>query len=205
MLDAFEAGTLHERAIIALAATMGLRRTEIATLHPMDRTENTLRVLGKNRAVRYLQLDENTLACLLSLEEEQGRESYYFPGRFGGHVHPATVYKWAKALIGHDWTLHACRRRAATEGYRATHNVYAVQQFLGHSSIATTQIYVNVNAEDVAAVANTATLSRSPTSRHIAGLPHALRTDIDEKERFLHELAHLTRVAREHGMEVLIR
>src|SRR6218665_223154 len=94
VLSAFHAGTLRERAILLLAATMGLRRTEIATLPPTARTGNKLRVLGKNDKTRELTLDTLTLDVLKKLEREQGSDSYYFPGRFGGHVHSATVYKW---------------------------------------------------------------------------------------------------------------
>lgn len=110
VLRAFEQGTLHERVIIALAATEGLRRSEIASLHPSNRVQKRLRFTGKGDKEREVPLDAVTLELLLELERVQGTDSYYLPGRFGGHVHSATVYKWAKNLIG-DWTLHSCRRR----------------------------------------------------------------------------------------------
>ncbi|TYL50445.1 tyrosine-type recombinase/integrase [Agromyces mariniharenae] len=205
VLTAFESGTLHERTMLLLAATMGLRRTEIASLHPADRRERVIRVHGKNSTVRELTLDKLTYELLIQVEAEQGRDSYYFPGRFGGHVHPATVYKWLKPHLGPEWTLHSCRRRAATVGYRATKNVYAVQQFLGHSSVETTQIYVDVGAEDIAAVAAAASLVSARSTRHVAGLRPEERDDIDDKGEFLADLASLTSRARIYGLELTIR
>lgn len=191
--------------MLLLAATMGLRRSEIAALHPMDRVERTIRVLGKNSTVRELTLDKLTYELLLELEQEQGQESYFFPGRFGGHIHPATVYKWLKRHLGPEWTLHSCRRRAATVGNRATKNVYAVQRFLGHASIETTQIYVDVGAEEIAAIATAASLASSRTARHLAGAPPSERSDIDEKSTFITDLASLTSRARIYGLELTIR
>ncbi|PDQ36524.1 MAG: hypothetical protein B5766_00325 [Candidatus Lumbricidophila eiseniae] len=205
VLSAFHAGTLRERAILLLAATMGLRRTEIATLHPTARTGNKLRVLGKNDKTRELTLDTLTLDVLKKLEREQGSDSYYFPGRFGGHVHSATVYKWVKQHLGDQWTLHACRRRAATAGYRANKNVFAVQQFLGHASVATTQIYVNVSEEEVADIAQAASLGNTHYARHIAGLPPQQQPDPNSHATFLRDLASITGRAREFGFEIFIR
>jgi integrase/recombinase XerC len=205
VLSAFEHGTLPERAMIVLAATMGLRRTEIASLHTSHRHEKVLRVQGKNGTERNLTLDAVTFELLQRLERDNGPDTFYFPGRFGGHLHPATVYKWVTAHLGANWTLHSCRRRAATEGFRVTKNPYAVQRFLGHASITTTQIYVDVSASDVAAVANGASLGFSRSARHIAGLPPDQQENLSAKETFVTDLARLTAQAREMGMELALR
>jgi site-specific recombinase XerD len=42
VLSAFEQGTLAERAMLALGAALGLRREEIATSHPRNRSCETL-------------------------------------------------------------------------------------------------------------------------------------------------------------------
>lgn len=64
-------------------------------------------------------LDELTLAALVSLEGVHGRDAFYFPGRFGGRIHPSTVYRWVTSCTP-GWTLHSLRRRAATAGYAGT-------------------------------------------------------------------------------------
>lgn len=61
LLSAFAFATLHERAILALGATEGLRRVEIATSQPKNRHDEYLTVVGKNRDERVVPLDETTL------------------------------------------------------------------------------------------------------------------------------------------------
>ena len=44
---------------------------------------------------------------------------------------------------------HALRHRYATRAYHATHDIDAVRVLLGHSSVATTQVYVEVADDDL--------------------------------------------------------
>lgn len=48
-------------------------------------------------------------------------------------------------------TMHALRRWFGTNAYRATHDPRAVQELLGHSSLSTTQVYIDVAEEEKAA------------------------------------------------------
>ncbi len=144
VLSAFDAGTLAERAMLSLAAAQGLRREEIASAHPANRVGGNLRVIGKNSDERVVPLDTLTASLLRTIEIEQDVQDYYFPGRFGGHLHPATVYKWLKQHLGPDWSTHNLRHRAATVGLDGTGDLRAVQELLGHRSISTTQLYTAV-------------------------------------------------------------
>jgi site-specific recombinase XerD len=49
------------------------------------------------------------------------------------------------------WTLHTLRHRAATNALRGTRDTRAVQEFLGHASLANTQKYCASNEEDLRA------------------------------------------------------
>lgn len=204
VLPAFENGTLHERAIIALASTEGLRRSEIAALHPSQRAGKHIRVTGKGDKQRRLPLDDVTHQLLLELEREQGRESYYFPGRSGGHLHPATVYKWAKRHIG-DWSLHSLRRRAATKGYAAEKDIFALREFLGHASIDTSIHYIEVHEDALTAMVGAATLGKFPTVRRIAGIPTEERPQLDERAAFLAEFTILAGRAKALGLELTLK
>lgn len=165
VLAAFERGTLQERAIIALAGTLGLRRSEITKVHTNDITDDTLRVVGKNGHHRIVQLDSTTLALLNEIREEQG-DGYIFPGRFGGHLHHSTVYKWLRRVSGYP--THTFRHRAASKGYAETRNLRAVQELLGHASIATTQIYTAVQPHEIREVTDATSLPL-PASPHEKG------------------------------------
>lgn len=123
--------------MLSLAAAQGLRRAEIATAHPMNRDGDLLRVTGKGSEERVVPLDVLTLSLLEQFEAMQGRQEFYFRGRSGGHLHPATVYKWLKRYLGDDWSTHNLRHRAASLGLRVTGDLRGVQELLGHASLAT--------------------------------------------------------------------
>jgi integrase len=69
-------------------------------------------------------------------------------------------YRWAGELcsiaLGGRWTLHTLRHRFGTAAYRGSHDLRAVQELLGHSSPATTQIYVAVNEDSLREAARAA-------------------------------------------------
>ena len=200
VVEAFEAGNLYQRAAIALMATMGLRRSEVVTLQCSDRVGKILRITGKGGRVRELTLDAVTLKLLTQLEAE-GATDYYFPGRFGGHLHHCTLYKWVKPLLG-EWTPHSCRRRAGVAGHRVTKDLPAIMQFYGHSSLESTQRYLPVMTEAVAAISEAASLAIAPTSRRIAGAPPV---DTSTRATFIARLADVMTEAREHGIEIVLR
>lgn len=157
VLAAFAGASPSVQAMILLAATEGLRRSEIAALHPRNRHGDAIRFVGKGSRERIVPLDQLTLAALVGLETLQGRDSYYFPGRFGGHLHASTVYRWVTQCTP-GWTLHSLRHRAATIGYSGTKDLRATQELLGHASPATTQIYTAVAFADIQAVVTAASL-----------------------------------------------
>lgn len=160
VLNAYAEASPAVQAMILLAATEGLRRSEIAGLHPRNRHGDAIRFFGKGARERIVPLDEMTLSALVNLEVGQGRDTFYFPGRFGGHLHSSTVYRWVTSCTP-GWTLHSLRHRAATIGYSGTKDLRATQELLGHASPATTQIYTAVAFADMQAVVSAASLGLS--------------------------------------------
>lgn len=154
------ASTLAVQLILALAATPGLRRTEIASLPLSARQDRLLRVQGKGGVIRELSLDDHTFLLLQERETELGWQPWYFPGRFTGHVHPATIAKWVRPYIA-PCPLHSLRRRAGTNGHRQTRDICAVQHMLGHASLETTQRYVQTTPDEIARVIIANSLGRT--------------------------------------------
>lgn len=131
VLDAFDQATTAESAMLCLAGTQDLRRSEIASAHPKNRDGKTLRVQGKGRRERIVPLDGMTYSLLVQIESEQGCNEFYFKRRFGGHLHDHTVYVWVKRHLGSDWSTHNLRHRAASHGLQTTKDIRGVQELLG--------------------------------------------------------------------------
>ncbi|MEZ7755309.1 tyrosine-type recombinase/integrase [Microbacterium paraoxydans] len=134
----------RERALVMLGRYACLRLSEIASLHMRDRNGDVLTVLGKGDKERFVDANDPLLVALRTLEQHQPY-GFYFPGDTGGHLHPQSVHKIIKRVTG--WNPHSLRHAGATAAYRATLDLRAVQELLGHGSLATTQRYLHVTNE----------------------------------------------------------
>lgn len=184
---------------------MGLRRSEIASLPKSAHIGKTLRVTGKGAKTRELPLDDLTDSILTKLAAENPESLFFFPGQKTAHAHPASIYKWAKALLGPQWALHSCRRRAGTKGYEETGDIVAVQLFLGHSHVNTTMIYVNINLARVAAVTRANSFIHVKSMRNIAGLPASQQPKPDDQLDFLSLVSQVSVMARTRGLEIHLK
>lgn len=81
LTDALETASTRDRAVILLARTACLRRTEIAQLRVDDPDGNVLRIDGKGGRIRMVWIDNATERALDELDPLGG---YYLPGRFVG-------------------------------------------------------------------------------------------------------------------------
>ena len=68
------------------------------------------------------------------------------PSLGAGHLSVNHVGVLVRRATG-GWPAHSLRRRFATAAYDGSHDLRAVQQLLGHSSLATTQRYVATRPE----------------------------------------------------------
>ena len=132
----------HEQAalMVELAARAGLRRSEIAGLRREDLTAEGLWIVGKGGRTRLVPVGPALRARILARGP-----GYLFPGRHGGHVRPQTVTSWVRRYSGS--APHAMRHRYATRAYAGSRDLFAVQRLLGHSSVATTQVYVAISPD----------------------------------------------------------
>lgn len=139
---AYSRATIHERGMIALARFGCLRLSELTAFHSDRRQGDVLRVLGKGNKERIVYANDDLLAALRTLERHQG-PGHYFPGLSGAHMHPQSVNKIITRRTG--WNPHSLRHAGATAAYRATGDLRAVQEMLGHASLATTQRYLHLD------------------------------------------------------------
>lgn len=129
-----------------LAGFAGLRAAEIAQVHSDDYADGLLRVHGKGRKIRTVPIVQADLAGMLDAVD-----GWAFPGRVDGHLAPGTVSRYLSDAIDGPWTGHTLRHRAATRAYAGTLDLLAVGQMLGHARVETTQRYVLVANEALAA------------------------------------------------------
>lgn len=162
LVDALYTANDKERLMLMLAGYGGLRRAEIAQVHPddFDWEINKLLVRGKGGRQRLIPVHphlgrevQTEIARRKSGKTGTGWRyyvdaitplHYLFPGKHG-HVQPDAVGKVLNKLLGGHWTGHTLRHRFATVALRVHHDLRAVQELMGHAKPETTAIYTEVD------------------------------------------------------------
>jgi site-specific recombinase XerC len=129
---------------VLLAAYAGLRRAEIACLHSKDIESASIRVTGKGGHERRIPIHAK-LAGPLARAKARGGWVFPSPVFKGEHVNVDYIGKRLKRALPDGYSGHTLRHRFGTMVYRADHDLRATQELLGHSSVATTQRYVEVS------------------------------------------------------------
>ena len=139
-----------DRLAIGLAAFGGLRRAEIARLHAgdIDLDRGMLTVLGKGSKTRFVPIHPRLRPGLVDAVERGG---YVFPEGGDGMKGVERMGKRLSRLLPGKWTAHSLRHAFASNVYRSSKDIRAVQQLLGHSSISTTEIYTRISEDDLRA------------------------------------------------------
>ncbi|GAA4479077.1 hypothetical protein GCM10023094_23650 [Rhodococcus olei] len=162
----------RERIMARLACEVGLRRGEVARAHTRDLVEEVdgyaLVVLGKGNKQRIVPIPDD-LADEIARGPGghtigRGREGYLFPGETEGHLSPGHVGKLIGDLMPEGWSMHKLRHRFATKAFAGTGNLRAVQEALGHASVATTERYTAVARTEVRAAVNAAAVRARPAA-----------------------------------------
>jgi integrase/recombinase XerC len=160
-LQAMGAADARVALMMRLAAEAGLRRAEVAQVHTRDVVDSfgraQLIVHGKGGKTRSVPISDD-LAAALRLGA--GGHTPGLPGSGwlfprwpeGGHLTPDYVGRLVQRVLPVG-SMHKLRHRYATRAYRGSHNLRAVQELLGHSSIATTQKYISIDSDEIRAAA----------------------------------------------------
>lgn len=151
---------LRDRAVLELLYATGIRVSELCGLDlpDLDRPRRVVRVLGKGakeRSVPYGIPAEEAVEDWLRL----GRPTLVTPasgaalllGARGGRLHPTVVRRlvagYARGSGLPATSPHGLRHSAATHLLAGGADLRSVQELLGHSSLASTQIYTHVSVE----------------------------------------------------------
>ena len=153
---------LRDRAMLELFYGAGLRLTELVQLNVTDVDLQTgfARVLGKGNKARQAPLGRYCISAIRAWLDQRGPVSVdapLFTGRSNGRISPRTVQTRLKKIavqqLG-DNALHPhmLRHSFATHMLESSGDLRAVQELLGHSDIATTQIYTHLDFQHLARV-----------------------------------------------------
>jgi integrase len=154
----------RERLMALLAGEAGLRRAEIAVVHTDDLSEDMdgclLLVHGKGGKPRIVPITDRLFQEIMKYRHY----GYLFPGKIDGHISVHYVGELISRLMPPGWSAHKLRHRFSSRAYGQTGNLHALKEVLGHSSVATTEVYVKVSRRDVRAVVEAATADGNATN-----------------------------------------
>ncbi len=154
----------RDRAIFELAYSCGLRVSELAglDLDSIDARSGEVRVTGKGSKTRIVPVGGPALAALQAWLPERTRrarpgELALFLGRSGRRITTREVQRrikhWAAAAgLDVDVHPHMLRHSFASHVLQSSGDLRAVQEMLGHASIASTQVYTHLDFQHLAKV-----------------------------------------------------
>jgi site-specific recombinase XerD len=151
----------RDHALLAVAIQTGLRVSELTGLRHADVHLGTgahLTCHGKGRKQRITPLDATTVTILRAWLSEQSDPPTdpLFPARSGSRLspdaverrltkHATTAATAAPTLLGKKISPHILRHTAAMRLLSAGVDTTVIALWLGHESVATTQIYIHAD------------------------------------------------------------
>ena len=152
---------IRDRALFEIIYSSGLRISEVSGLliQNLYLKEGILFVLGKGNKERLVPFGDNAKFWLSKwINEERpkilGRKNvpYVFVNYQGKQFSRKGIWKRfqeIKALSGVESKVHTLRHSFATHLLQGGADLRSVQQLLGHSDLATTQIYTHVDNSEL--------------------------------------------------------
>ena len=164
--DAFK--DLRDRAILELLYASGLRVRELVGLNDenLDMAQQLVRVFGKGRKQRIVPFGEFAARALTAYVEERDSQGLavseddgqtpVFVSVNGRRLNARDVQRLVEKTrlslpSGRRLTAHTLRHSFATHLLENGADLRAIQELLGHSSLATTQKYTHVSLEHLRA------------------------------------------------------
>nr|WP_314287376.1 tyrosine-type recombinase/integrase [uncultured Capnocytophaga sp.] len=149
---------VRDRAVIETLYATGVRRSELANLQleDLDLEQKLLKVTGKGDKERYIPIIpelEKTFREYLALREEVANEkskNFLFLVKNGKKIYPTLVYRiinsyFSTVTTKRDVSPHVLRHSFASHLLDNGADLNTVKELLGHSSLASTQVYTNTS------------------------------------------------------------
>ena len=159
--------SLRNKLLIELLYSTGIRRIELINLKERDINliDKTIKVLGKRNKERYVPLLASVIQLLKSYQEEKNKISvkseYLFITSKGNKIYETLVYRIINSYFSRvsekvKKSPHILRHSFATHLLNEGADLNSVKELLGHSSLASTQVYTHNSLDAIKKVYNQA-------------------------------------------------
>lgn len=163
--DSFEA--LRDKLIVELLYSTGMRRAELIEIKEIavDLVNDVLKVLGKRNKERYVPILKTVKKTLIRYRREKekiiGSTEYLLVTQKGNKIYGTLVYRVINLYFSRVSTKvkkspHIIRHSFATHLLNEGADLNSVKELLGHSSLASTQIYTHTSLDHLKEVYNQA-------------------------------------------------
>ena len=163
-IDGDDDVALCDRALVELAYSSGLRLSELAGLDVdrLDLATGEVRVWGKGNKERVVPVGAKARTAITAwltrrVDLAAAGETAMFVGARGRRISPRTIQRrlesWAiRQGLGRHVHPHMLRHSFASHVLQSSGDLRAVQEMLGHASIASTQVYTHLDFQALAKV-----------------------------------------------------
>lgn len=162
--EADDSTALRDRAALELIYSCGLRISELTGLNldSIDFHSREIRVLGKGSKTRIIPIGEPAIAAVqrwltvrssMKILDTQALFVGAQGKRLSASVLQARIKQWAKRQgLEVNVHPHMLRHSFASHVLQSSQNLRAVQEMMGHASIASTQVYTHLDFQHLAKV-----------------------------------------------------
>ncbi len=158
---------VRDKLIIELLYTTGMRRAELIGLKntSIDLSQGIVKVLGKRNKERQLPLLFSVLGTVekykLLRKDIVSESDSFLITKKGDDIYPTLVYRiineyFSKVSVKVKKSPHIVRHSFATHLLSEGADLNSVKELLGHSSLASTQVYTHSNLKDLKTMYNQA-------------------------------------------------
>ena len=171
VIDLFEGKSdfesVRDKLVVEILYTTGMRRSELINLkiESIDVSQKTVKVLGKRNKERQIPL-LNTVAdsvnlYLLERNKIASDNDYLLITKKGNKLYSTLVYRIINDYFGMvsvkaKKSPHIIRHSFATHLLNEGADLNSVKELLGHSSLASTQVYTHTNLKELKTMYNNA-------------------------------------------------
>lgn len=159
--------SIRNKLIVELFYTTGMRRAELIGLKnsSIDLSQSIVKVLGKRNKERQIPLLNSVLKSVhsyqLQKETINTASDNFFITKKGEKLYPTLVYRiindyFSKVSLKSKKSPHVIRHSFATHLLNEGADLNSVKELLGHSSLASTQVYTHSNLKELKKTYNNA-------------------------------------------------